>query len=87
MFWSAPSASARRFAKKSARWALVVSEFAVPLIVAAIVVAGCTSSETERAAQTTDNCLYIVKYQGKMIKWYSCETPPAMMTTRLSKGP
>ncbi len=56
-----------------------MSRLATLLIVAAIALTGCASSEI------VENCLYIVKYEGKMLKWHSCEEPPAMVSKRMTK--
>jgi hypothetical protein len=56
-----------------------MSRLATLLTAAVLALTACTSSET------ADNCLYIVKYEGKMLKWYSCEEPPAMVSKRMSK--
>ncbi len=45
--------------------------YSVSLIVAAIVLTVCTNS-----GQATENCLYVVKYEGRMYKWHTCDEPP-----------
>ncbi|MCI0428940.1 MAG: hypothetical protein L0210_00150 [Rhodospirillales bacterium] len=56
-----------------------MSRLAALLRAAAIALTACASSET------ADNCLYIVKYEGKALKWHSCEEPPAMVSKRMTK--
>jgi hypothetical protein len=56
-----------------------MSGLAALLMLAAVALTGCANSET------ADNCLYVVKYEGKMLKWYSCEAPPAMVSKRMTK--
>lgn len=57
-----------------------MSRLVTLLMAAAIALTACASSET------AGNCLYIVKYEGKMLKWHSCEEPPAMVSKRMTKG-
>jgi hypothetical protein len=57
-----------------------MSRLVTLLMATAIALPACASTET------ADSCLYIVKYEGKMLKWYSCEDPPAMVNKRMTKG-
>jgi len=56
-----------------------MSWFVASLMATTIALTACAGSET------ADNCLYIVKYEGKMLKWYSCEEPPAMVSKRMTR--
>jgi hypothetical protein len=62
-----------------------MSRILLPFIVAAAVLTGCANGETADSGVATENCLYIVKYEGRMMKWHSCDEPPAMMTKRVTK--
>ena len=62
-----------------------MSRVLLPSIVVTAVLAGCTNAKTVASGQSADSCLYIVKYQGRMMKWHSCDETPAMMTKRLAK--
>lgn len=71
---------------RSIRRTTAMSRHGVLLILAAVLLAGCTSPDGDGAGQETGRCLYVVKYsRGQMMKWHSCDEPPAMTTRRLAK--
>lgn len=55
------------------------------LVVAAIILTGCATSNASQDADP-ENCLYIVKYEGNMLKWAECDAQPAMARERLTSG-
>ena len=48
------------------------------LLLASLLLAACTSSETPNARRPGDRCLYGVEAEyGRMMQWGSCAHPPA----------
>lgn len=47
---------------------------------------GCCAISSGPRDEETANCLYIVKYEGNMLKWAECDAQPAMARERLTSG-